>query len=115
MKKKEIRVRCWLDIDGVKHFGKGRAELLELILQSGSIAKAAKKMGMSYKKAWDMVIQMNEHGQKPYVVARKGGSAGGGAEVTDTGKKILSAYQKLNREIDKVIAKDKQILKNSFS
>jgi molybdate transport system regulatory protein len=47
----EIRVRCWIDINGEKFFGPGRAELLELIGDTGSIAKAAKSMGMSYKKA----------------------------------------------------------------
>lgn len=74
MKNKQIRIRCWIDIDGVKFFGPGRAELLELIDQEGSIAKAAKKMGMSYKKAWDMVDEMNTRGVKPFVISRKGGA-----------------------------------------
>ncbi len=111
MKKKEIRVRCWVDIDGVKHFGKGRAELLALIQETGSIAKASKKMGMSYKKAWDMVEQMNERGQKPYVITHKGGNKGGGTEVTETGKNVLASYQKLINSINKIVEKDTELLK----
>ena len=78
MKKKDIRVRCWVDIDGVKFFGPGRAELLELVEESGSISQAAKSMGMSYKKAWAMIDEMNTLGQKPYVITQKGGQKGGG-------------------------------------
>lgn len=109
--KKEIHVRCWVDIDGVKHFGTGRAELLEQILETGSIAKAAKKMGMSYKKAWDMVEKMNERGQKPYVITHKGGIKGGGTEVTNTGKNVLNSYQKLINSINKIVEKDTELLK----
>jgi molybdate transport system regulatory protein len=110
MMKKEIHVRCWVDIDGVKHFGTGRAELLELILETGSIATAARKMGMSYKKAWDMVEKMNERGQKPYVITHKGGSRGGGTEVTDTGKNVLASYKKLIRTVNKTIKKNSELL-----
>ena len=111
MKKKEILVRCWIDIDGVKHFGPGPAELLELIHESGSISKAAKKMNMSYKKAWDMIENMNARGQKPYVIARKGGKAGGGAELTSTGKKVVESYKKLIRQLNDIVEKETELLK----
>ncbi len=111
MKKKEIQVRCWVDIDGVKHFGTGRAQLLELIQQTGSIAKAAKEMGMSYKKAWDMVAKMNERGKKPYVITHKGGNKGGGTEVTETGKKILASYQHLVNSIQQLVETKTDLLK----
>ena len=110
MKKKEIRVRCWITIDGEKHFGPGPAELLERIQESGSISKAATEMGMSYKKAWDMVENMNAQGAQPYVTARKGGSKGGGTEVTHAGKKVLEAYQKLKKRIDEVVQKETKLL-----
>lgn len=111
MKKKEIRIRCWIDIDGVKFFGPGRADLLERIKESGSIAKAAKIMGMSYKKAWDMIEEMNSKGQKPYVVARKGGQKGGGTELTDTGKKVVASYWKLCNKMHAIADKEKELLK----
>ena len=77
-KGKQLRVRCWIDIDGERFFGPGRAELLQLIQETGSISKAAKSMGMSYKKAWEMVEGLNANGRKPYVIAHKGGRKGWG-------------------------------------
>lgn len=111
MKKKEIRLRCWIEIDGEKFFGPGPAELLELIGEVGSIANAAKKMGMSYKKAWDMVEELNTRGQKPFVISRKGGEKGGGAELTETGKKVISKYRNLTAKLNAIVENDKDILK----
>jgi molybdate transport system regulatory protein len=111
MKKKEIRFRCWIDIDGAKFFGPGPAELLQLIGKTGSISKAAKSMGMSYKKAWDMVDHLNSKGQKLYVISHKGGQKGGGAELTSTGKQVVAAYGNLVRKIQTVVIKDKHLLK----
>jgi molybdate transport system regulatory protein len=110
MKKKEIRIRCWIDVDGVKFFGPGPAELLELIEEVGSITKAAKKMGMSYKKAWDIVDEMNTRGQKPFVISRKGGDKGGGAALTETGKKVVSKYRSLTAKLNAIIKKNSEIL-----
>jgi molybdate transport system regulatory protein len=109
--KKEIRIRCWIDVDGEKFFGPGRAELLDLIGKTGSIAKAAKSMGMSYKKAWDMVNEMNTLGRKPYVVSHAGGDKGGGAQVTEAGNNMLSAYKKIVDQLDSISANNKDILK----
>ena len=110
IKEKTIRFRCWLDIDGEKFFGPGRAELLQLIGETGSISKAAKSMGMSYKKAWAMVDEMNLKSNKPLVVAQKGGTKGGGTELTDAGRKLVEVYLKLTSRINILIEKEKAIL-----
>lgn len=96
---KELKIRCWIDIDGKKFFGTGRAQLLMLIEKNGSLSKAAKEMGMSYRKAWDMVEDMNQRGHQPYVELHKGGTQGGGAELTETGKKVLSTFKNMNDKI----------------
>lgn len=111
MRKKEIRFRCWIDIDGTKFFGPGPAELLELIGEEGSIAKAAKKMGMSYKKAWDIIDELNTRGKKPFVISRKGGESGGGAALTDTGKKVVTRYRALTTKLSAVVEKEAELLK----
>jgi len=108
---KELRFRLWIDINGERFFGPGRAELLHLIQQTGSISKAARKMGMSYKKAWEMVDEMNEMASTPYVVAQKGGAKGGGTELTKAGKQMVRKYNQLLRRIGSVIKKQKVILK----
>ncbi len=108
---KEFRFRLWIDLDGERFFGPGRAELLQLIQETGSISNAAKSMGMSYKKAWAMVNEMNEKATKPYVVLQKGGQKGGGAEVTAAGMKMVTAYNKALTAIDSVVQKERSILK----
>jgi molybdate transport system regulatory protein len=110
-KEKQLRVRCWIDIDGERFFGPGRAELLQLIIETGSISKAAKSMGMSYKKAWAMVEGLNAQAKRPYVIAHKGGQKGGGTEVTPRGRAMLSAYQKLSDKIHSITDKHADILK----
>lgn len=108
---KVLRVRCWIDIDGQRFFGPGRAELLQFIIETGSISKAAKAMGMSYKKAWAMVEGLNAEAKSPYVIAHKGGQQGGGTEVTARGRAMLSAYQKLNDRIHGIADRNIDILK----
>ncbi|MBT31698.1 MAG: ModE family transcriptional regulator [Thalassobius sp.] len=110
MKNKELRIKCWVDIDGKKFFGPGPAQLLELIEQEGSLAKAAKQMGMSYKKAWDIIDDLNSRGQKPFVISHKGGKQGGGAELTDTGKKAIAQYRNLVQKLQTIIQEDAELL-----
>ena len=100
---KELKIRCWIDIDGKKFFGPGRAQLLIMIDKNGSLSKAAKEMGMSYRKAWAMVEDMNQRGRQPYVELHKGGIQGGGAELTEAGKKALSTFQKMNDKITQTV------------
>ncbi|MEZ4901959.1 MAG: LysR family transcriptional regulator [Spirosomataceae bacterium] len=61
-----------------RFLGPGRLELLQHIIETGSISQAAKQMGMSYKKAWDLVNSMNQHTLQPIVITQTGGEKGGG-------------------------------------
>ena len=106
--KKELRNRCWIDIDGKKFFGPGRAQLLVMIDKNGSLSKAAKEMGMSYRKAWSMVEDMNQRGQQPYVELHKGGTQGGGAELTPRGNTVLAAFQHMNAQIQATLEQHTQ-------
>jgi molybdate transport system regulatory protein len=107
---KSLRFRLWIDIDGERFFGPGRADLLQHIHETGSISKAAKAMGMSYKKAWAMVDEMNSKAHTPYVIAQKGGQKGGGTELTKAGAEIVKAYQKIIGKISVTIEKEKALL-----
>jgi molybdate transport system regulatory protein len=77
--------------------GPGKAELLALIGQTGSINQAARRMGMSYMRAWSLVRTMNRCFRKPLVVVARGGEGGGGAELTETGGKVAALYQQMER------------------
>ncbi len=75
--------------------GPGKAELLEGIAATGSIAAAGRRMGMSYKRAWGLVEAMNAMFATPLVDAAKGGAGGGGAALTPLGAEMLAAYRRL--------------------
>ena len=73
-------------------FGPGKAQVLESLLETGSLNRTASVMKMSYVKALDLVHTMNTHFVKPLVVLSRGGSHGGGAQVTKAGRKVLAEY-----------------------
>lgn len=73
--------------------GPGKAELLRLIEETGSISAAAREMGMSYRRAWTLVETMNGAFREPVVEAATGGRGGGGARVTEFGREALERYR----------------------
>jgi molybdate transport system regulatory protein len=84
-----------LVLGGESALGPGKADLLDGIARTGSIAAAGRGMGMSYKRAWSLVETMNRMFASPLVDAAKGGSGGGGAALTPLGAEILAAYRRL--------------------
>lgn len=81
-----------------RFLGPGRIELLEKIIETGSISQAAKLMGMSYKKAWDLINSINQHTNSPIVTTQTGGEGGGGTIVTQEGKQLIVAFKKLHND-----------------
>ena len=82
--------------------GAGRVRLLELIKSYGSITKAAKEMKMSYRQAWQMVQDMNEHAASPLVDKILGGKGGGGAIITPTGEKAIALFHRFEEKINSI-------------
>ena len=76
-------------------FGPGKADLLQAISEEGSISAAGRRMGMSYRRAWSLVEDMNEHFTAPLVDSSRGGPGGGGAALTDLGRAVLADYRAL--------------------
>lgn len=75
--------------------GPGKADLLEHIRETGSIAAAGRAMSMSYKRAWSLVEEMNSAFRDPLVESARGGPQGGGARLTETGEAVLTHYRQL--------------------
>jgi len=90
-----VRLRLRLVFEGRVMIGPGKADLLELIAETGSIAAAGRRMGMSYKRAWSLVETMNTAFREPVVDRARGGAQGGGARLTETGRAVLDAYRRL--------------------
>ena len=101
----KIRLRLLLGEDGTR-FGPGKADLLEQIASLGSIAAAGRAMGMSYRRAWSLVEEMNGAFAEPLVVRSRGGAAGGGASLTEAGADVLAHYRALEARLADLGAAD---------
>ena len=85
----------WVENQGRRFFGPGPVELLSLIEETGSINQAAKKMGMSYKKAWHIVNNLNATSTEPMVITATGGTKGGGSTISPEAKDLITYYHDL--------------------
>jgi molybdate transport system regulatory protein len=103
------RLRIVLERDVA--IGPGKADLLQGIEESGSIAAAGRRMGMSYKRAWYLVLTMNRCFRTPLVEASKGGSRGGGARLTELGREVLGRYRRMEARSTAAIADNLEALR----
>jgi molybdate transport repressor ModE-like protein len=96
-----VRTKTWIENDQSDLlFGKGKTEILELIEQEGSIAKAAERMGLNYKKAWTHIKILQKNISDELVIPRKGGSGKGGTTLTPKAKELIRNYRLLQKEIE---------------
>jgi molybdate transport system regulatory protein len=100
----ELEGRVWLKTSGKSFLGSGRVHLLELIGKTGSISKAAKEMGMSYKAAWDAVDTMNNLSDEPLVSRSTGGKGGGGTVITPKGEETIKVFKALEHKYELFLA-----------
>ncbi|MDN5849239.1 MAG: winged helix-turn-helix domain-containing protein [Nitrococcus sp.] len=96
------------------YIGPGRADLLELIDQTGSISSAGKAMGMSYKRAWGLVQALNVGFGEPLVESTRGGAVQGGAVLTDAGRFVLRQYRHIQQKTRTAIKADVDALRQRF-
>ena len=86
--------------------GPGKAELVERIGRTGSISAAARDMGMSYRRAWQLVEALNADFLEPVVTTATGGRRGGGASVTPFGKRLVTRFRAMEAKATAAIAAD---------
>ncbi len=101
-KQQGARLRLVLEPDIA--IGPGKADILEGIKETGSIAAAGRRMGMSYKRAWLLVETMNRCFQEPLVETSRGGRAKGGAVLTTAGHEVLERYRRMEQLTEAAIA-----------
>lgn len=82
--------------------GRERIRLLEAVAAHGSITRAAKVTGVSYKTAWEAVDAINNLLPTPAFVTKAGGSVGGGAEVTPEGRRLISTFHRLEERLTRI-------------
>lgn len=83
--------------------GPGKADLLAAIAETGSISASAKRLGMSYRRAWLLVDTMNRCFREPLVASAAGGPGGGGARVTAFGRRVLARFRAMERGVDRAL------------
>lgn len=105
-----ISIKIRLPYQDLVAIGPGKADLLEAIDKSGSISAGARTMGMSYKRAWDLVDTMNKSFREPLVATATGGSQGGGARVTPFGHDVLARYRRMEVKANQSIIQDAEAL-----
>ncbi|HVS90962.1 MAG TPA: hypothetical protein VHE59_02950 [Mucilaginibacter sp.] len=96
----------WLESEDKRFFGPGPVELLERIAETGSIRQAAKEMRMSYKKAWELINNLNAHTIKPAVIPQTGGEKGGGSVLTPEALELIQYHRELRKRFKEFLEKE---------
>jgi molybdate transport system regulatory protein len=86
--------------------GPGKADLLQAIGETGSISAAARRMKMSYRRAWLLVDTMNQCFDGPLVETATGGNHGGGARITELGQEVLRRYREMDAKASAAVSKE---------
>jgi len=94
--------------------GPGKVDLLEAIDRSGSISKAARELGLSYRRAWNLVDTMNKSFKSSLVEGSAGGKKGGGAHLTPLGKKIAKTYRTMESKVEAAMQSNWKVIQNSL-
>lgn len=99
----EVDCQIFIKKNGVSFLGAAKTELLQEIVQNGSLRRAAKNRNISYQHAWNLIAEMNRIAPQPLVVLQRGGVKGGGTELTVYGRMILDEYRQIEAVLNKMI------------
>lgn len=103
----EPRIKVWLERDGLVVLGGFRARLLRHVAETGSLAEAAGREGMSYRRAWEKVREIERNLGVPLVKSESGGyGGGGGSSLTPDGERLLARYERFRKKVEREVAKD---------
>jgi molybdate transport system regulatory protein len=100
------RLTLRIDLDSGARLGPGKAQLLALIVEHGSIRAAGAAMGMSYRRAWLLADEINRMFREPSIMTRHGGKSGGGAGLTAFGEQLLAACRRMEAESRRALKAD---------
>jgi molybdate transport system regulatory protein len=103
-----------IDFGAYGFLGPGKIALMELISKHGSISSAGKEMGMSYRRAWLLVDEINRIFRTPLVETQMGGSGGGGARLTKLGRDVIGRYRAIEGAAAAAAAAELRALKASL-
>lgn len=99
----EVEAQIAIKRNGIAFLNPTKIKLLNEIVRNGSLSAAAKTLKVSYQHAWTMINEMNQTAPQPLVVKQRGGNNGGGAELSEYGKRIVKEYQIINETVDRMV------------
>jgi molybdate transport system regulatory protein len=94
----------WFKKSGQDFLGSSRIRLLEKVGELGSITKAGKAVGISYKTAWEQIEMLNNLSDQPLVIKQTGGRGGGGTHLTEAGKEVIRRYRLIQEEHERFLS-----------
>ena len=103
----DIQIKLRVQLGKGKYFGPGKISLLEAINSAGSISSAAKSIGMSYRKAWKLVSDINKLSKNKIVITNTGGKGIGGAYITTNGSQLIKIYREMEKKTLNNIKKER--------
>lgn len=100
IKMTEVRLHISVEQNNQMFITAERIDLLQKVQTTGSLHAASKELKMSYQSAWNIIHSINELAPAPVVVKQRGGKGGGGAELSDYGKLLLTEYSFIQKQVE---------------
>jgi molybdate transport system regulatory protein len=102
----EPKVKLWMEKDGLLVFSDYRAELLQHIAETGSLAEGAQRMGLSYRRAWGKIKEIERNLGVRLVHSEAGGHGGGRTRLTPEGEQVLARYRAFRAAVHSHVSRD---------
>jgi molybdate transport system regulatory protein len=103
-----------IDLDTGARIGPGKIALLQAIDDTGSISAAGRSLGMSYRRAWQLIDELNQASPRPLIAAQTGGHSGGGATLTALGREIVAHYVAIESKSHRSATRHLKALQNAM-
>ncbi len=102
----EPRIKLWVEKDGHLVLSDYRVRILQLVQETGSLARAAERLGLSYRRAWGKVREIEQNLGLSLVESEVGGAGGGGSSLTADGERLVALYERFRRRMEGELGKE---------
>ncbi len=102
----EPRIKLWVEKDGHLVLSDYRVRILQLVRETGSLAQAAERLGLSYRRAWGKVREIEQNLGLSLVESEVGGAGGGGSSLTEDGERLVALYERFRRRMEGELGKE---------
>ena len=106
----EPRIKLWVEKDGQLVLSDYRVQLLQYVAETGSLAEAAERLGLSYRRAWGKVREIERNLGLPLVHSKAGGAGGGSSHLTRQGERLVALYERFRRAMETDLGREFQEL-----